>query len=224
MSDPYDDVPDVIVSRRVLESWAFVSLPGIASELEAALRLLSSALEEKDKEIERLTRERDAESARVDIVIAEFDAPWPHSHTVGEVVSRSLTWQIHECRRGVEDARASAEARAESAEAALTALQQERDELFATAKAAIMDEPQPNGEYVHALHCNASRQQPVGNDMCSCPLGRRIKKQSAHLERLTEALRTIANYEPCWRGECHNPDMSEIAKAALAARGADPTP
>ncbi len=56
-------------------------------------------------------KERDAEAKRVDIVIAEFDAPWPHSHTVGEVVSGSLAWKIHECRRIVEDARVAAEHR-----------------------------------------------------------------------------------------------------------------
>lgn len=40
---------------------------------------------------------------------------------------------------------------------------------------ALLSDEKVNGEYVHGLTCNASRQQPVGNEMCSCPIGRRIK-------------------------------------------------
>ena len=60
--------------------------------------------------LEKITRERDREKERTDIVIAEFDAPWPHSHKVGDVVSDSLVWQIHKARQAVEDRATTAEA------------------------------------------------------------------------------------------------------------------
>jgi hypothetical protein len=40
---------------------------------------------------------------------------------------------------------------------------------------ALLDDQPINGQYVHHLFCNAGRDKPVGNDMCSCPIGRRIK-------------------------------------------------
>lgn len=38
-------------------------------------------------------------------------------------------------------------------------------------------QPFDDGEYVHMLHCNASRDEPVGCYGCSCPIGRRFKGQ-----------------------------------------------
>lgn len=49
-------------------------------------------------------------------------------------------------------------------------------EFFETVSAILEDRPVAStGEYVHVTWCNASRHQPVGNDMCVCPIGRRIK-------------------------------------------------
>lgn len=49
---------------------------------------------------------------------------------------------------------------------------------------ALITDSKHNGEYVHSSHCNASRQQPVGNDMCSCGIGKRIKALTAERDAL----------------------------------------
>jgi hypothetical protein len=88
----------------------------------------------------------------------------------------------------------------------------------------LMDEPNERGEYVHHIYCNASRLQPVGNDMCSCPIGRRIKASTAQLTALTalvaqwreEALLRVESGPTAIR---HCADELEAAFAASA-----PTP
>lgn len=51
--------------------------------------------------------------------------------------------------------------------------------------AVVEDTPFHDGRYVHGLTCNASRSKPVGNDMCSCAIGRRIKQAESSVSRLT---------------------------------------
>ncbi len=79
------------------------------AECDERDQYLERTLAELRQQITALQQERDAERHRVDVVIAEFDAPWPHGHTVGDVVVDKLVWKIHECR-------AALEARAEAAE------------------------------------------------------------------------------------------------------------
>lgn len=57
-----------------------------------------------------------------------------------------------------------------------TMLKLERIGLLEEMSALLEDRPLPNGNYIHVLTCNASRLEPVGNEMCSCPIGRRIKR------------------------------------------------
>lgn len=49
------------------------------------------------------------------------------------------------------------------------------------------------GEYIHAVHCNADRREPVGNDMCSCRLGKRIAQHRAAASRLQQSLTATQN-------------------------------
>lgn len=43
---------------------------------------------------------------------------------------------------------------------------------------ALLEDRPIGGEYIHAVHCNADRREPVGNGMCSCRIGKRIKQIS----------------------------------------------
>ena len=95
-----------------------------SDETDAKQSNVEQDLADLRAEVARLTAERDREKARTDIVIAEFDAPWPHSHTVADVVSQSLTWQIHQCRAAIED-------RATAAESALARLRQQQRDILA---------------------------------------------------------------------------------------------
>src|SRR3990167_8605030 len=107
------------IARGILPSKAiacYVHSIGLHDDLEALLQtaeqdaVANAAMLARQCDLARAAeQERDRERERTDVVIAEFDLPWPHSHTVGEVVSRSLAWQIHQARAAVEEARIEAE-------------------------------------------------------------------------------------------------------------------
>jgi len=67
-----------------------------------------------------------------------------------------------------------------------TMLKLEQIGLLEEMAALLEDRPLPNGEYIHILTCNASRREPVGNEMCSCPIGRRIKNLKTDLKRVID--------------------------------------
>lgn len=67
----------------------------------------------------------------------------------------------------------------------------ERDALFNSAWALLNDEPQANGEYVHAVTCSADRKKPIGCGGCSCQLGRRIKLLASALTEARRVLREV---------------------------------
>ncbi len=101
-----DAIEAELVAAEVREQELRLTLSGCGEQWQS----MREAKDAADAACQRLTAERNAERARVDIVIAEFDAPWPHSHTVGDVVHESLTWQIHKCRESFEQRVQAAEA------------------------------------------------------------------------------------------------------------------
>ena len=84
----------------------------------------------------------------------------------------------------------------------------ERDALFNSARALLNDEPQANGEYIHAVTCSADRKKPIGCGGCSCQLGRRIKLLAS---ALTEARRVLREVE--W-GSCEYPPVCPMCALA----------
>lgn len=67
----------------------------------------------------------------------------------------------------------------------LSAARQRIADLERALVALLSDKPDSEtGQYIHALHCNADRKQPVGaRGECSCGIGRRIKTERTELER-----------------------------------------
>jgi hypothetical protein len=111
----------------------------------------------------------------------------------------------------------------------LSRLRAERDEYSHAYTALVHGDPLPDGKYPHTLTCNADHRQPIGCDMCSCHVGRPIKKLRAaeaqltalrqRLERAEGALREIAEGHPpsSHFPRCHldGERAMEIARAAL---------
>ncbi len=107
----------------------------------------------------------------------------------------ALMVQVDQWRRMADrEVTACVEMRAER-DAALA----ERDALFNSAWALLNDEPQANGEYVHAVTCSADRKKPIGCGGCSCQLGRRIKLLAS---ALAEARRVLREVQWDRSGEC----------------------
>ena len=57
----------------------------------------------------------------------------------------------------------------------------------------LLNDEKVDGEYVHHIYCNASRQEPVGNSICCCPIGRRIKMLKFELKKATLPILVVDN-------------------------------
>jgi hypothetical protein len=129
---------------------------------------------------------------RIRIVLQAIEA-WqsgrPAGVAEGERPATDPPWLRERIRREVESARCCdavdrmddlAEATAE-----LSRLRAERDEYAEAYAALVHGDPLPDGKYPHTLTCNADHRQPIGCDMCSCHVGRPIKKLRAAESQLT---------------------------------------
>jgi hypothetical protein len=110
--------------------------------------------------------------------------------------------------------------------AELSRLRAERDEYSHAYTALVHGDPLPDGKYPHTLTCNADHRQPIGCDMCSCHVGRPIKKLRAAEAQLTALRQRLERVEGALRnivaeldGELPADDccrsMTDIARAAL---------
>jgi hypothetical protein len=152
------------------------------SDLRAATLIGDLVVEQQahQQTVDALTASEQAttrEALRVNVLRDQLSASeqalahWKDCHGVtADALAAS-----EQARQTVERAFVEMERAYHEAEQARARAEQERDEAWALLESLLSDTPQPNGAYVHVLTCNASRMQPVGNDMCSCPIGRRFK-------------------------------------------------
>lgn len=60
-------------------------------------------------------------------------------------------------------------------------------EMEAEFMALITNEPMANGNYMHQIHCNGDPRNPIGEGICSCSLGRPLKKLRTELASAQQA-------------------------------------
>jgi len=69
----------------------------------------------------------------------------------------------------------------------------------------LNDEPAIDGQYIHTITCNAGRNKPVGNDMCSCGIGRRIR---GYIHKIAELEAQVEKMKCC--GNCKYDAMDDV--------------